>query len=146
MNLKIKLINAVPLMERLRAAIAFGNEKGLPKDELEQVLADIEGMEELLGTNLAEVGTRTVRGYTIDADAFMEKVAEEYGERARDTLYRIIRYMPPVTPKQRTGKWIYQMGMIKCNQCLRAIRRIDHDGLLNFCPNCGADMTEGDVE
>lgn len=48
--------------------------------------------------------------------------------------------LPPVTPKQRTGKWIYQMGMIKCNQCLRAIRRIDHDGLLNFCPNCGKKM------
>ena len=36
-------------MERLRAAIAFGNEKGLPTDELEQVLADIEGMEEYKG-------------------------------------------------------------------------------------------------
>jgi len=46
---KVKLIDAVPLMERLRAAIAFGNEKGLPTDELEQVLADIEGMEEYKG-------------------------------------------------------------------------------------------------
>lgn len=53
--------------------------------------------------------------------------------------------LPPVTPKQRTGKWLWQTGKVKCNQCLRAIRRIDHDGLLNFCPNCGAKM-EGDAE
>ena len=51
-----------------------------------------------LGTNLAEVGTRTVRGYPIDAHALMEKVAEEYGERARDRLYQIVRYMPPAQP------------------------------------------------
>ena len=53
-----------------------------------------------LGTNLAEVGTRTVRGYPIDAHALMEKVAEEYGERARDRLYQIVRYMPPAQPAQ----------------------------------------------
>ena len=46
--------------------------------------------------------------------------------------------LPPIQPKR--GKWLYQIGMVKCDQCLRAIRRIDHDGLLNFCPNCGADM------
>ena len=62
------------------------------------------------------------------------------------TAFDVLEATQSVTPKQRTGKWIYQMGMIKCNQCLRAIRRIDHDGLLNFCPNCGADMTEGDME
>ena len=48
--------------------------------------------------------------------------------------------LPPAEPKR--GKWFYQKGMIKCDQCLRAIRRIDHDGLLNFCPNCGVDMRE----
>lgn len=46
---RTKIIDAAPLMDRLRAAIAFGNEKGLPTDELEQVLADIEGMEEYKG-------------------------------------------------------------------------------------------------
>ena len=59
---------------------------------------EVSGMSEKLGTNLAEVGTRAVRGYPIDADALMEKVAEEYGERARDRLYQIIRYMPPAQP------------------------------------------------
>ena len=52
-----------------------------------------------------------------------------------------IEGLPPAQP-EHTGKWFYQNGMIKCDQCLRAIRRIDHDGLLNFCPNCGADMRE----
>ena len=51
-----------------------------------------------------------------------------------------IELLPPAEPKR--GKWVYQIGMIKCDQCLRAIRRIDHDGLLNFCPNCGSDMRE----
>lgn len=54
----------------------------------------------------------------------------------------VLRELPSAHPKK--GKWIYQMGMIKCDQCLRAIRRIDHDGLLNFCPNCGARMGGGD--
>ena len=58
----------------------------------------IEALKAQLGTNLAEVGTRAVRGYPIDADALMEMVAEEYGERARDRLYQIIRYMPPAQP------------------------------------------------
>lgn len=48
--------------------------------------------------------------------------------------------LPSVQPERKKGKWVYQIGMIKCDQCLRAIRRIDHDGLLNFCPNCGVDM------
>lgn len=50
----------------------------------------------------------------------------------------VINKLQPAEPNR--GKWIYQKGMIKCDQCLRAIRRIDHDGLLNFCPNCGVDM------
>ena len=49
-----------------------------------------------LGTNLAEVGKerRMVNGYPIDADLLMMKVEEEYGDRARDRIYQIIRYMP----------------------------------------------------
>ena len=51
----------------------------------------------------AQLGTMAVRGYPIDADYLMAKVAEEYGERARDALYRIIRYMPPA---QSEPQWI----------------------------------------
>ena len=126
-------------------------------------------MQSKVGTNLAEVDTREVRGYSIDANALMEKVAEEYGERARDRLYSIIRYLPPAQP-QRTGKWIKKhrhyggfrsytgfdaMGEqhtvtvderteyddLYCSEC--GARSADN--FLNFCPNCGAKM-EGDAE
>lgn len=55
------------------------------------------GMENLLGTNSAEVGTDsawTAKGFPIDADLLMLKAEEEYGFRARDRLYGIIRNMP----------------------------------------------------
>ena len=59
-----------------------------------------------------------------------------------DACVDMIKQLPSVQPKR--GKWMYQIGMVKCDQCLRAIRRIDHDGLLNFCPNCGAKMGDED--
>lgn len=48
------------------------------------------------GTNLASLGTeeRTTKGFPIDADLLMMKVDEQYGDRARDRIYQIIRYMP----------------------------------------------------
>lgn len=73
-----------------------------------------------LGTNLAEVGIREVIGYPIDADALMEKVAEEYGDRARDRLYQIIRYMPPAQPEPNYDEW--------CTDC----KEYDHEN--SCCP------------
>jgi Zn finger protein HypA/HybF involved in hydrogenase expression len=78
------------------------------------------------------------------AIAAIDKEQKEIGVSDVSAMYAyskckaIIKQLPPAQPKR--GKWVYQMGKIKCDQCLRAIRRIDHDGLLNFCPNCGADM------
>lgn len=69
-----------------------------------------------------------------------EKFDDDYSEGVRDGLHEVEKLLFSVEP--RKGKWIYQIGMVKCDQCLRAIRRIDCDGLLNFCPNCGARMTE----
>ena len=97
------------------------------------------------GTDLA----RTVKGFPIDADLLMLKVEEEYGFRARDRIYQIIRYMPkyelpPIPPPK--GKWIKtaRWGRVYyCNQCRNYL---DFDGVnagrgsTNFCPNCGADM------
>ena len=57
----------------------------------------------------------------------------------RDSLIVAVR---KAFAEPKRGEWTYQNGMIICDQCLRAIRSIDHDGLLNFCPNCGADMRE----
>ena len=77
----------------------------------------------------------------IDALGELPTFTEDWSDNTwmyTDDVYDAIKQLPPIQPKR--GKWIYQMGMIKCDQCLRAIRRIDHDGLLNFCPNCGAKM------
>ena len=89
-----------------------------------------------LGTNLAEVGTSAVRGYPIDADALMAKVAEEYGERARDTLYRIIKYMPPAQPKTATVTIGRTKGGVtmwyECDACGEPIDQNDC-----YCRKCG---------
>lgn len=58
---------------------------------------------------------------------------------------------PPVTPKQRTGKWIKTCPMvvdgglakcIKCSEC--GDERIDYFISKRYCPNCGAKM-EGET-
>ena len=61
--------------------------------------------------------------------------------------YKIVEDMktlPSVTPKEKTGKWIYTGdyitdGMLKCSSC-----GYEHDVADRFlyCPNCGARMVE----
>ena len=114
--------------------------------------SEVSGMSEKLGTNLAEVGTdlatkRTVKGFPIDADLLMLKVEEEYGFRARDRLYEIIRTMPKyelpsVQPKR--GRWErgFDGNHAVCSNCqawwipFGEGYKTDY----HFCPNCGADM------
>ena len=55
-----------------------------------------------------------------------------------------LQKLPPVTPKEKTGKWIYTGdyitdGMLKCSSC-----GYEHDVADRFlyCPNCGARMVE----
>jgi hypothetical protein len=69
-----------------------------------------------LGANLAEAGTdlatkRAVKGFPIDADLLMLKVEEEYGFRARDRLYGIIRNMPKYELPPAQSEIIY------CKDC-----------------------------
>ena len=65
-----------------------------------------------------------------------------------------VRLLPPVTPKQRTGKWIPQdhnkrAGNIStcvyyyptCSKC----GQVGND-TYKYCPHCGSKMTEGDAE
>lgn len=51
---------------------------------------------------------------------------------------------PPVTPKEKTGKWIndWEMGMSECSICGETYLWEDYKGTENFhfCPNCGAKM------
>ena len=63
-------------------------------------------------------------------------------------LFGISEQLPSVQP--RKGKWIYgeeskiignPYGHYRCDQCNEIV------GFeTNFCPNCGADMREGDAE
>ena len=98
---------------------------------------------EALELAIRALGTGTNVGPTdvISRQAAIDAVMECYDN---DELFEVYEWklneLPTIQPKR--GKWVYQIGMIKCDQCLRAIRRIDHDGLLNFCPNCGSDMRE----
>ena len=66
------------------------------------------------------------------------------------TLQSIINKMPTINPESRNkGKWIIDGHHIKCNRCENIMCSRDREGDLiprNFCPNCGADMREGDSE
>ena len=60
----------------------------------------------------------------------------------------VIAKIPPVTPKQRTGKWILdRSGAYCCSECMEPcagyVMMKPRD---KFCKMCGAKMTEGDAE
>ena len=83
----------------------------------------------------------------IDADEYEKRIKPYDTEDAMDkALYNFAHtHLIETSTVEKKGKWIRKIGMVKCDQCLRAIRRIDCDGLLNFCPNCGAKMMEDDM-
>lgn len=78
-----------------------------------------------------------------------ESVLEVVNNPLNIKLDKIIEKLPPVTPKQRKGKWIihettrsgHTIGIefIECSQCHSYFL---HDHLVrnSFCPNCGSDM------
>ena len=83
----------------------------------------------------------------------INKWLNNFLEDRRD-LSDVIKQLPPVKSKQRTGKWIpsdSQCG-IRCSVCgvsvddfCHSIDYIDLDYEPNFCPNCGWPM-KGDAE
>lgn len=66
------------------------------------------------------------------------------------TAFDVLEATQPVTPKQRTGKWIDGiipndsggLPVIVCDQCNTFFPLQFGDGH-NFCPNCGAKMEGG---
>jgi hypothetical protein len=115
------------------------------------------GMEKLLGTNLAEVGTDCIsRQAAID---IVEFECGEWRGLAR-TIVKAIEQLPPAQPKllqpwevlaaqavlpqPKMGKWIYHIddlfpaeSTMECNQC-HAEQPLTCDD--EFCPHCGAKM------
>lgn len=77
-----------------------------------------------------------------------ESVLEVVNNPLNIKLDKIIEKLPPVTPKQRTGKWIPITNKngtriaLRCDACGESPKHaIESD----FCPNCGAKM-EGESE
>ena len=105
------------------------------------------GMDKLLGTNLAEVGTDCIsRQAVIVALRKMQTYKLFSGDdmllidqaRAQTELM----LLPPAQPKM--GKWIYHIddlfpaeSTMECNQCHAEQPLICDD---EFCPHCGAKM------
>ena len=78
-------------------------------------------------------------------DALM-KSADAHAENEREwqLLLRdrnIIRELPSVQPKQKTGRWIDHDKYIECDSCKIWYLK-DHLIRKSFCPNCGAKMVE----
>ena len=63
-------------------------------------------------------------------------------------VVRGIHALPSVTPKRKTGKWVYKPNeyddsTYECSQCEEPWTLIDgtpEENNMKFCPNCGADM------
>lgn len=54
-----------------------------------------------------------------------------------------VNTLPPVTPQPKTGRWIEHFDesgkWYECDRC-----HTDWGGSVNYCPNCGAKMTESE--
>lgn len=82
----------------------------------------------------------------------------QYNEAWQDALDRAegaIFNLPPAQPEQRTGEWEITDAYphtVYCSECHKRFAQthwaVWEDGSLprNFCPNCGAKMTEGVAE
>lgn len=62
---------------------------------------------------------------------------------------RIIKELPSIQPKQKTGRWIYGQDelFVSCSECGMETTRNEIRGIAlfgkdepKFCPNCGAKM------
>ena len=96
-------------------------------------------------------------GRAIDADALKEEIdyyirEAGWGETHNETLrwcLEFINNQHTIEPERKKGKWIEQDDCwdgvyYECSVCKEPFTLIDgtpSDNLYNFCPNCGADMT-----
>lgn len=62
-------------------------------------------------------------------------------ESMEEMVYRIKQL--PSAPEREAGEWIYDGDGYKCNKCGTVYGWWADSQTSNFCPNCGADMREG---
>ena len=103
------------------------------------------GMEELLSTNLAEVGTDCIsRQQAIEA-VRATLLAWSYMPEWRDNkIIEAIKRLPPIQPAEpKRGKWISGGVPFYCSECgENTWDTVMGKPRWNFCPNCGADMRQ----
>jgi len=95
----------------------------------------------------------------IDADAMLARLEEWNTSDSTDkalynfTLHRILE-QPTIEPQRKKGKWLpdnnspYEMRFV-CSECktsevVPTIGFTKYEPIWDFCPNCGAEMTEGE--
>ena len=104
------------------------------------------GMEKLLGTNLAEVGTDC-----ISRQAAIDLIDGIETERLKGNIELIyapaikgLRALPTAEPERIKGHWIENDDGITACECSVCHEKYDlYEEYVfgrNFCPNCGADM------
>lgn len=78
-------------------------------------------------------------------DAISRQAVIEIAESSKSNwidnsvLFKRVNELPPVTPKPKTGHWIYRVVGIyryaSCSECNKM--QVDES---NYCPNCGVEM------
>ena len=89
-------------------------------------------------------------------DAISRQAAHEavYSANGLAGAMKNIDALPPVTPKQRTGHWIFEEGDGKtcfdgyvCSACNKSFHtHVPYFAEYEFCPHCGADMRESEEQ
>ena len=104
-----------------------------------QAAIDVEGLDEQIRCEMCRNLMHTNRG--CDGNC---KYDEKLYERIMQILGERIKPSPSAEPRKR-GKWLLidagYYDYVKCSQCGETLVWGK-----NFCPNCGADMREGEEE
>ena len=66
------------------------------------------------------------------------------GSFAYGCVWDYINKLPSVTPKEKTGKWIYKQGIFGAVYCSKCDFELKTNNT-KYCPNCGCQM-RGDTD
>ena len=76
----------------------------------------------------------------------------QFDKDCKQNAIDLLQHAPTIEPERKKGKWIEQDDSwdgvyYECSACGEPWTTIDGtpwDNGMHFCPNCGADMTEGE--
>ena len=69
-----------------------------------------------------------------------------FPNETKETIVKTLDELQPVTPKEKTGQWIYDGDCIICSKCKKAYDFISVKVGTPYCANCGAKMKRGRSE